>query len=156
MFAGNWWDDKDDSSAVQFSRLLQAYGMVQHVNCATHHLGHTLDLFLTRETESVISEVLVLPGLSDHSAVSCDITLQKPEPVKKVIVTRKWKSFSRLHEILSEIDVEKVSIEESINLYESFLTELFDELCPLKARTITLRENSPWYNDDIRAVKQLY
>ena len=117
--------------------------------------------FLTRETESVISEVLVLPGLSDHSAVSCDIILQKPEPVKKVIVTRKWKSFhnslleSRLHEILSEIDVEEVSIEEPINLYESSLTELFDELCPLKARTITLRENSPWYNDDIRAAKQL-
>ena len=81
--------------------------------------------------------------------------------MKKVIVTRKWKSLdnslleSRLQEILSEIDVEKVSIEESINLYESSLTELFDDLCPLKARTITLRENSPWYNDDIRAAKQL-
>ena len=39
-----WMDDKDDSSTVQFSRLLQAYGMIQHVHCATHRLGHTLDL----------------------------------------------------------------------------------------------------------------
>ena len=79
--------------------------------------------------------------------MSCDINLQKPEHVKKVIVTRK--SSQKL------IDVEKLSIEESITLYESSLTELFDELCPLKARTITLRENSPWYNDDIRAAKQM-
>ena len=62
---------------------------------------------------------------------------------------------SRSHEILSAIDIEHNNIHDSVNEYEAALCQLIDDLCPKTTKTVMERENSPWYNDEIRDAKQL-
>jgi len=60
-------DDNGNANAKQFHDLLFSADLKQHVNGPTHRLGHTLDLLITREMDTLISHTGILPDpLSDH------------------------------------------------------------------------------------------
>ena len=71
-------DDVDNQAAKRFKDLLSSFGLHQHVHEPTHKHGHCLDLLITRDTTSLLSNIEIMPGLSDHCAVVCNINLQKP------------------------------------------------------------------------------
>ena len=43
----------DDPDAIKFLDLLDSLGLVQHVKTPTHRCGHTLDLMIAREINSL-------------------------------------------------------------------------------------------------------
>ena len=47
-------DDINDSAARLFADLLDSMALNQHVHSATHELGHTLDLVITRQSDHLI------------------------------------------------------------------------------------------------------
>lgn len=64
--------------------LFECFGLKQHVADITHTHGHTLDLIVSRQFESIISEsprVVLL--FSDHFAVICNLNVTKPELMVK-------------------------------------------------------------------------
>ena len=75
--------------------------MEQHVRGPTHVAGHTLDVFITRDTDTIVSTIEVNdPGLSDsdgkisrdHFAVIFHIRAEKPAPIRKTVTYRKLRS----------------------------------------------------------------
>ena len=46
----------DDRDAVEFSNLLDQFGLVQHVSDVTHRGGHTLDLVLSRLHDTIVQD----------------------------------------------------------------------------------------------------
>ncbi|KAJ3600805.1 hypothetical protein NHX12_031780 [Muraenolepis orangiensis] len=61
-------DQGHQPSTIEFYRLLQQFGLKQHVDTQTHNRGHTLDLVFTREVD--VSDLIVVdPHISDHSIV---------------------------------------------------------------------------------------
>lgn len=77
-------DDNGNANAKQFHDPLFSADLKQHVNGPTHRLGHTLDLLITREMDT-----LILPDpLSDHQVVVCFIHLPRP-PATRITVTRR-------------------------------------------------------------------
>ena len=74
-------DVPNDIDAVKFLDLLESLGFEQHVTKPTHILGRTLDLFITRRTETLLgSTPRSCRYFSDHSAVCCSIRIKKPAP----------------------------------------------------------------------------
>lgn len=152
-----WMDDLTAVNTVLFKELLSSYGMAQYVSTPTHRLGHTLDLLITRDGDNVISDISVHPGLSDHFAVTCKLSLQKPKYQKKTVTTRNFKGMDcdlfqqRVSEALSLIDVENIDPSISVEEYERSLCYILDALAPLRTRCLKQREMSPWYNEEIRA-----
>ena len=80
-------DDSANKDATLFSRILESYNLLQHVKEPTHIKGHTLDLFITRNSCSIVGKVTVIdPGLSDrygssagdHFAISAKLNISKP------------------------------------------------------------------------------
>ena len=155
-----WVDVQDDSKARQFLNLLSTYGMKQHVREPTYDHGHTLDLLITREHENVISNVVVQPGLSDHFAILCNITYEKPKPIRQSFSTQNLKSLDRqrfckgLHVALSVPDLDYDVTSMCIN-YDYSLNALLDQLAPRKTRTIVVKPRCPLMTDDIREAKCL-
>ena len=133
-----WVDDRTDRNARQFLDLLFMFGMKQHVQESTHRYGHTLDLLISRESENVLSDVAILPGLSDHFAIQCNLLLRKPKAVRQSIVTRNLKLMDRakfqtgVHAALSSIDFEHNDVSSCVNRYENSLHSLLDQLAPKK------------------------
>jgi len=69
-------DVTDDYASVKLLHILEVHGLTQHVLQPTHDRGHTLDVFITRSDQSVLSLNVDPPALSDHSPIVASVNLQ--------------------------------------------------------------------------------
>lgn len=68
-----------DHLAAKFLDILDSYNWAQHVTEPTHKRRGTLDLIITRKTDDIVLNCNVKdPDLSDHYAVHCMLSLDKP------------------------------------------------------------------------------
>ena len=116
---------------------------------------HILDLLITRKND--LKTYVSDPGLSDHSAVFCDLSLTKP-PCPKVISNCRnvknisFQEFSK--DILSLDFISGTSdLDVLVERYESQLSTILDKHAPVQTRVVTVRPSSPWYTDGIKAEK---
>ena len=73
-----------------FQDLLQSFGLIQHVDFPTYQSGHTLDLIITKEDDTIcISEPVDKFYISDHSCVHSEIRVNKPQAIRRTIRTRR-------------------------------------------------------------------
>ena len=96
-------NDPEDDIACTFNDTLEALGLVQHVQFATHKLGNTLDLMIT-ESSSKIGISACVPGMyiSDHCSVECETTISKPKITVKRIKSRKLKDID-INQLIGEV-----------------------------------------------------
>lgn len=148
-------DNKSDREAVTFSELID---LKQHV-VPTHIQGHTLDLVLTRTSDTFISEISTKHYLpSDHAAMMCSLSIGRPGPVKMIIKSRKIQDIDidvfRQDILDSELYTAPSADLSQLNTqYETILSDILDKHAPLLSRTITSRPNAPWYTGCLRKVK---
>ena len=67
-----WMDQQNSVDANKFRSVLNNFGLKNHVNKATHNLGHTLDLIIDCVENSIVGSVYVEPQntISDHMVVN--------------------------------------------------------------------------------------
>ena len=153
-------DTETDRSATQFLDLITSLNLKQHVSFPTHQGGHTLDLILSRDTESFVSDVGSTSYLpSDHVAVKCSLHIRKPGPVKITINMRKIRDINIDHfrdDILqSELCVSPSNDTKTlIDQYGRVLSALLDKHAPMISRIVRCHPKSPWFNDELRTAKQ--
>ena len=76
--------------ATKLLDLLDWLGLCQHVTQLTHELGHTIDLIITRQSDSIIHGSPTTDQLfSDHLTT---LRVTKPAITSKELVYRKIKS----------------------------------------------------------------
>lgn len=161
-------DDVVHPDTVKFSSVLDSHGFSQHVHGPTHKGGHTLDLVLTRDTDTVLDQLPVVtdPCLfnnhgetsGDHLAVIFHVKMRKPRAPKKQVSYRKLKDINvsdfvsdiQLCPPLSTIDG---SLEELVCAYNENLSAIVDKHAPLCTKVITMRPNAPWFTDEVREAK---
>ena len=63
---------------------------------------------------------------------------------------------SNIHDLCYDIEsqLENVNLEDCVNLFELTVLNILDDHVPVKARTVKLQSESPWFNDDIRAARK--
>lgn len=157
-------DDKDDHRATQFLDILDSFGIRQYVSNPTHRNGHTLDLVMSRSSENlVLSAAAVDHGFPDHYPVFVCLSLMKPALPTRQVLYRKMKEIApdalrnAIHNSnlpLSPSSAGNFALDDLIDLYDNELVRILDDLAPLKLKTITVRPESKWYNDDLRRAKQ--
>jgi hypothetical protein len=77
---------------VPFLALLDCFSLTQHVSFPTHLSKHILDLLITRSPSTSVSSVSCTdPGLSDHLAILC--TLSVPSSTRPPTVTKTTRCF---------------------------------------------------------------
>ena len=80
-------NNTNDPEAQVFLDTMEALGLDNHVNFATHNRGNTLDLVLT----DVLSSLSVVtckqgPFLSDHCCIELEVAIPKPA-LKRLTIT---------------------------------------------------------------------
>ena len=155
-------DDAANFNAMKFLDLITSADLRQHVNGATHRLGHTLDLLITRSDDKLISKVRTLPELlSDHNVVVCHINLPRPPASRLTVSYRKTRDID-LQAFLSDINKSlpdipsnnDTGVDQQIDRYENTLRSLLDKHAPQITRTITLRPHTPWFTVDLRELRR--
>ena len=96
---------------------------------------------------------------SDHKAVCFNANLRKPANQRKTISSRRLKNFDfkSFDEIIKGSDLfkENNSLSALTIMYDETLRDAMDKLAPMKSRTIVLRPDAPWYNEDITKQKRI-
>ena len=157
-------DDKADWDATRFGELLDLFNLKQHVCVPTHKRGHILDLVITRnETEGALGlkNVTVMEQfISDHKAVCFNLNLRKPLNERRTVVSRKLKGFDfdAFNEMIGSSGLSDGCISQSVESlakeYDEVLCKALDKLAPKRTRTIVIRPNAPWYNEEIATQKR--
>ena len=64
-------DDMTLRNTKIFPHILESSGLQQHIHEPTHHLGHTLDVIISRDTSSILIDVEVVDiGLCNENGVT--------------------------------------------------------------------------------------
>ena len=144
-------DLSTDASANALKDLLKSAGLKQHVTDPTHLSGHTLDLIIDRQENSVFSSFQSFRDLpSDHYVVFCFVAFARPAASKSQLKQRRLRSMdietfksdlfkSSLLNNHDTSDPNKLAY-----LYNSDLRQLLDKHAPEESRFITLRPHAPW------------
>ncbi|XP_078340537.1 uncharacterized protein LOC144627416 [Crassostrea virginica] len=136
------FDNPMDTEANKFLESLEEHGLSQHVIGKTHVHGHTLDVLITRENSSILSET---PSIQDPHL--CD---------NKGIPSGDHLAFfsSRRSHTSAVLRNPKGSSEELVKVYNSKVQNIIDKHAPLQRKVILLRPNTQWYTDELHAAKR--
>jgi hypothetical protein len=153
------WEKTTDANCIKLKNMLDSSNLVQHVKDPTHIRGHILDLVISRNEDSIVQSTSVSSLLSDHHAVHCSLSFQKPPLPRKTIHFRKYKAIDQKQfkeDILSSslyhsatMDAEELHIQ-----YMKTLSLLIDKHAPQKTKTIVIRPVTPWFGPDIAQAKR--
>ena len=146
--------------AALFLDLLQSMNLIPHVTGTTYEKGRTLDLVITRETDSVLLDPLKIGHfISDHAVVNCSMDSVKPSLSKKSITYRKIKDIdiAAFKENLNSSELMQDSTANSADLdfiaekYNFSLSKLVYEHAPLSTKVVANKPRLPWFNSAIRS-----
>ena len=156
-------DDKKNSDAKRFARILSSFDLYQHVDCPTHEKGHTLDLVISRPSDELLCDLNVEEsrmGKCDHHWIHCLLRGPKPKTLQKQISYRKIKSID-LAQFSNDLQNSDLflnntfdTLENAVSVYNSTLENALNSHAPVISKTITIHSDAPWYNDDIAEAKR--
>ena len=142
----------DDHDTAAFMDLLESMALEQHVSFATHEYGHTLQLIITRSSDSLLlGKPSSGPFISDHCIVSCFLDVCKLVPKKKLVSFRRTKAID-ITAFRSELCASALvtdtpaCLDDLVSLYISMLETALDKCAPMLTKVIT----TPWFNDEIK------
>ncbi len=85
--------DSSLPSTKSFTELLTSFYLQQHIQQPTHNRGHKLDLLISRNGDIAgVNNVTIVDGISDHSAILCEVNIPIRKANKQYLVTRNLKS----------------------------------------------------------------
>ena len=106
-----------DTEAYKFLESLEEHGLSQHVIGKTHVHGHTLDVLITRENSSILSETLSIqdPHLSDnkgkpsgdHLAIFSRLKISKLPKQRKTVTFRKYRNI-KVQDFITDLNTSAV------------------------------------------------
>ena len=153
-------NDRSDSSACCFHELLDSMSLTQHVNVPAHDQGHTLDLVITRNSDSFIRGAPFTDTLiSDHLLVVCSLRVAKPPSSVSSVSFRKIRAVDAAafnHDIIDSDLFHRPSdnLEELVLQFHNTLRALLHCHAPVKRKQIRARPSAPWMTDEIRCAKR--
>ena len=133
-----------------------------HDTAATHQLGGSLDVVITRKDAGCPARVDVADvGLSDHYLLQWSVTAARPEAPAVVECSRPWRKLDveQFRVMLSTSslcqpeawpsDVDKMAV-----MYDRELGNLLDQVIPSRQVVRRPRPSDPWFDAECRVVKR--
>lgn len=121
----------------------------------TQITANTLDLALTSRPD-LVSDMTLLPGLSDHLLISFRINIPRPKASRKTKTIRDYKkaNFSAINtELCSFLDrflegFDKRSVQSNWDMFLATVHDLSNRYIPV--RRVIANHSAPWYTSHIR------
>ena len=145
----------DDADHGRLLELMTAFGLVQHVESPTHDAGGLLVVIITTSEQAPEDVDVVDSGLSDHMLVTWSSNHTVPAPVYVKLTRRTWRKFSfdefirqrQTTELCKPIDPTS-TVDVLCEHFNSIITEVLDELAPVKEVTRRDCRRQPWLDDE--------
>ena len=151
-------DSSTNSKTVRIMDILQTFRFCQAVSVPTHRCGHTLDLVVHREEDSLFCSVSVCHSLSsDHLPEMCSLNILKPEFCPVLQTTRNLRAIDREHFRQDVASLTTVQPDITADQFNTQMRRLLDTHAPSTQRQATRHRRSPLYfsiASELRSMKQ--
>lgn len=170
-------DMPSKSEVAQFLSIIESANLSQHVHDATHNMGHTLDLVMTRNEgnlqgqsstdinsihDCVIKDIVIHRNLmSDHHCIRFVLKCPKPVMCKVKQIFRNFKEMDV--EGFKEALVVRVNnplsmtgdVNSLLAAYTTAVATCVDEFAPQKSILRSTRVRNPWFNEEILVARRV-
>lgn len=152
--------ETDEASSLKFQEIINIFDLKQHVAGPTHIKGHTIDVIITRNDKSAISNVAITKyNLSHHFMIDFVFKAEIIEASTKTITYRNVKKVN-CKTFCTDIETEycklpsTTDMEEKIRGYNNVMTTVMDKHAPEKTTTIRLLPNAPWFDAEYASLRR--
>ena len=148
-------NDDQCMDSINLSDFLDSFGLHNSITFPTHRLQNTLDLVITRQDRNLIRNCKQDTLFSDHYLITFDITTSLPKDNRTTISFRKIKDMDftnfRCHIVrgFTNADLKSLSVNETVNLYNTTLQEAIDKFASIKVKSVNPRKKIPWFSTNI-------
>ena len=147
------------SNNSHYSKLLnntiESHNCIQHVNKPTHSTGNILDLIITHDTNTSITDITVNRLITDHHIVTFSIHSPKHKRQPTTIHYRQIKSINTINFIDDLNKLLNISSDPTdITNFDMLITKTMDKHAPLITKTITKRNNTKWFSPQLSTTKR--
>ena len=121
----------------------------------TNHSATLIDIFLVSAREIVKSATVIDLGISDHAAISLNLSWRKPKLLPQMIEYRSFKAFDpdKFRQDLLEAPWSVLEIfddtDDKIDYFNKIFTQTLNKHAPLRKLRVE-KNGSPWVTSDIR------
>lgn len=152
----------------EFQQVLVSHGLQLLVSSSTHSAGNILDLIITRISSSLVSNVIIDDGLSDHNSVLCSLSPAGPAIQNSSVSMRKLRAINQdefnadlymmvtapIQQRLSSNQITQPPISEIVSTFDTCLSVVLDKHAPLVKRRPPPHPPVPWWSNDIVLSRQ--
>ena len=154
-------EDQTNHDATLLADRLESFGLVQHVNGATHKYGGTLDLIISGSDVAIESVEVDPPGIiSDHALVPCCLQAREHPIRRSTKFVKSWRRVDR-SVLLEAIRNSPLGCSpttscpvELFEVYHSTLTEIADRLALAHSTQSRMCPLSPWFDAECRSIRR--
>ena len=159
LFMGNFnihMDQPEEANTIIFNNLLDSLNLRNNMTFQTHISGHTLDLIIDDQTESLVKCMKKGHTFADHSLVQATIGIEKYNPLDKSVTYRKFKNINEikfrkdLKDQLTECGTHE-ELEAKIDCYNRVILTTLDKHAPQKTKLVKVSHKQTWFSDRIKA-----
>ena len=152
-----------NTDTLRLNEVLSSFDMTQHVTSPTHRCGGTLDLVMTFSSWHPHDLCVDPPGIiSDHSLVRCRLPIFIDPAPPKARQVRAWRTVDRaiLHRAIQEsVLCQPVAagadVDQLVDMYNSVLKNIADQLAPLHTVRRPLNRCAPWFDAECREARRI-
>ena len=152
--------ESDECASRKFEELMELFDMRQQVVGPTHIMGHTIDVIITPNKCSYLSDVEVRKiDLSHHFLIDFKVSVDVMNISTKTITYRNLKNIDSVafnNKITARYQACPVTIDlqTKVGHYNSILEETLNKHAPLKSKEIKLVNDSPWFDQEYVALRK--
>ena len=142
--------DLGNPDSQTYKDTMEALGLTQHIDQATHQLGNTLDHIYTESIDTLeVRHSFIGDFLSDHRLVGIEINIRK---MRRQLDSQTRRPFKKLdlntfkQEFNNEAVTQHRQLDEIWAALEKELTRTLDKLIPEEKHRRKSKPKRPWYN----------
>ena len=134
-------DRPNDPNTIIFNDLHHSFNLRNNISFQTHISGHTLDLIIDEQNESLVKCVEKGHSFADHSLVQVTICMEKCDPLEKSVTYRKLKNINEtdfrtdLNDCLTECNTHD-DLEAKIECYNNVILSTLEKHAPKKTKVV--------------------
>ena len=149
-------DRPEEANTIIFNDLLDSLNLRNNITFQTYISGHTLALIIDGRTESLVKCVKKGHSFADHNLVQATISIEKYNPLDKLVTYRKFKNINDIEfkKDLKDHQTEcgtHEELEAKIDCYNRVTLATLDKHAPQKTKLVKVSHKQPWFSDKIKA-----
>ena len=161
-------DNQTLHHTVEFIQSLESHGLQQHIQVPTHHHGHTLDVLISRDTSTLLTDIEVKDInlcnddgdlIRDHYSIECTFQQSTQLQNREIVSYRNVKQID-IDQFCKDVSESPTlnnirgTVNELVDRYNLGMRALLDKHAPIIQRVLTVRRHAPWYTESLHDAKR--